>query len=240
MDTNTRTHTHTPQTQTMTQKQQKQISGRFETGMGANIDTDTNTYRQSHEQRTSRHANTQNMSSPLCTGKKQTTAIVPNSNIHVHRNAYINTQTGSEQFSPLRSQRHSVLIFWVEHSITYLPGREFFCFVYFSFNFHRDFLLLLFFAAGQHPGKKNCVPLLLALFCKITYSFCTSEITSAPSQFQINWMLYNANHDGVVHFGHCLCVPKAESNIKRESHLSWWNRLVLFVQHGLRQNTGTD
>ena len=70
MDTNTRTHTHTPQTQTMTQKQQKQISGRFETGMGANIDTDTNTYRQRHEQRTSRHANTQNMSSPLCTGKK--------------------------------------------------------------------------------------------------------------------------------------------------------------------------
>ena len=83
---NTRTHTHTPQTQTMTQKQQKQISGRFEMGMGANIDTDTKTYRQRHEQRTSRHANTQNMSSPLCTGKKQTTAIVPNSNILVHRN----------------------------------------------------------------------------------------------------------------------------------------------------------
>ena len=108
MDTNTRTHTHTPQTETMTQKQQKQLSGRFETGMGADIDTDTNTYRQRHEQRTSRHANTQNMSSPLCTGKKQTTAIVPNSNIHVHRNAQINTQTGSDLYGHKCTQ--SVLI----------------------------------------------------------------------------------------------------------------------------------
>ena len=53
-------------------------------------------------------------------------------------------------------------------------------------------------------------------------------------------MLYNANHDGVVHFDHCLCVPKAVSNIKRESHSGWWHRLVLFVQLGLRQNMGTD
>ena len=77
-------------------------------GMGANIDTDTKTYRQRHEQRTNRHANTQNMSSPLCTGKKQTTAIVPNSKIHVHRNAQINTQTASEPYGHKYTQ--SVLI----------------------------------------------------------------------------------------------------------------------------------
>ena len=106
--TNTRTHTHTPQTKRMTQKQQKQVSGRFERGMGTDIDTDTNTYRQRHEQRTSRHANTQNMSSALYTGKKQTTAIVPNSNIHVHRNAQINTQTGSDLYGHKCTQ--SVLI----------------------------------------------------------------------------------------------------------------------------------
>ena len=98
MDTNTRTHTHTPQTQTMKQKQQKQISGRFETGMGTDIGIHRNTYRQRHEQRTGRHANTQNQSSLFYTGKKQTTAIVPNSNIHVHRNTQTKTQTGSDRY----------------------------------------------------------------------------------------------------------------------------------------------
>ena len=99
-----RTHTHTPQTQTMTQKQQKQISGRFETGMGTDIGIHRNTYRQRHEQRTGRHANTQNQSSLFYTGKKQTTAIVPNSNIHVHRNTQTKTQTGSDR----RTQIHTI------------------------------------------------------------------------------------------------------------------------------------
>ena len=66
--------------------------------MGTDIGIHRNTYRQRHEQRTGRHANTQNQSSLFYTGKKQRTAIVPNSNIHVHRNTHTKTQTGNDRY----------------------------------------------------------------------------------------------------------------------------------------------
>ena len=99
-----RTHTHTPQTQTMTQKQQKQISGRFETGMGTDIGIHRNTYRQRHEQRTGRHANTQNQSSLFYTGKKQTTAIVPN---QTYTCTEIHRQRHKQAATPTDTNRHN-------------------------------------------------------------------------------------------------------------------------------------